>query len=89
MHFPDQDDLSEDPDRMNPSEEENLEEELTGEELEKYRQHRLRILFNAGNLSGILTGSVLILLLVALLLSMVNFVMKDLSHSFSLFQIKF
>ncbi len=70
-------------------EEEAEEEVLTGEELEQYQKHRLRMLFGAGNLAGILTGCVLILVLIMLLLSMYNFVLKDLSHSFSLIQVKF
>ncbi len=69
--------------------EEPEEEPLTEEELSRYRKHRIRMMFNAGNMTGILVGCVLILILITLLFSMVNFVWKDFSHSFSLFQIKF
>ncbi len=72
-----------------PDEPEEEEAELTEEELFQYRKHRIRMLFNAGNMTGILIGCVLILLLMTLLLSMVSFVMKDFNHSFSLLQIKF
>ena len=72
-----------------PEEPEEEEEPLTEEELSGYRKHRIRMMFNAGNMTGILVGCVLILILITLLFSMVNFVWKDFSHSFSLFQIKF
>ena len=71
------------------SEEEEEEEELTEEELKERKMSRIRLFFGAGNLVGTIAGAVLILLLIALLLSMVNFVMTDMKRNIVLFQTNF
>ena len=79
-------------DELNEEEEEEPEdygEEESEEELESLRKHRVRLVFGAGNLAAILAGTVVILLLVALLLSMINFIRTDINRNFSLLQIKF
>ena len=62
---------------------------LLPEEAEAARRKRVRMAFSVGNLAGIIAGTVLILLLVALLLSMINFLQTDISRNFSLLQTKF
>ena len=69
--------------------EEEEEEELTEEELRERKISRIRLFFGAGNLVGTIAGAVLILVLIALLLSMVNFVMTDMNRNFVLFQTNF
>ena len=68
---------------------EEYEEELTEEEKEEIRKIRARTLFGAGNLTGIIVGSVLILVLLLLLFFMINFVWTDLSDRFRLYGNKF
>jgi hypothetical protein len=43
----------------------------------------------AGNLAAVITGSVVILILLALLMSMVSFVLNDADRNFTLFQMRF
>ena len=62
---------------------------LTEEEREDIRKGRFRLIFGVGNLTGIVIGSMLILLLLVLLFNMINFVTTDISRSFTLFQTKF
>ena len=62
----------------------------SGEEYEEeIRKIRARTLFGAGNLTGIIVGSVLILVLLLLLFFMINFVWTDLSDRFRLYGNKF
>ena len=63
--------------------------ETTEEEKTELAQSRLRLAFGAGNLIGVITGTVLILILLALIFSMVHFVITDIGRSFSLFQTNF
>ena len=63
--------------------------ELSKEERREINQHRARLAMNAGNLMGVIAGTVMILLLLTLLFSMVHFVITDLDRSFSLFSLKF
>ena len=69
--------------------EEEPEEDLTEEEEAEIRKGRIRLLFGAGNLTGIIIGSVLILLLLLLLFFMIDFVWSDLSDRFKLYGTKF
>ena len=55
----------------------------------KSRQSRVRMAIGAGNLFGVITGAVLILVLLTLIFSIVHFVINDMGRSFSLFQTKF
>ena len=65
------------------------EEELSEEESAEKTRSRIRFAFGAGNLVAVISGTVLILVLLTLLLSMVNFLMSDLSRNVTLFQTKF
>ena len=68
---------------------EEEQEPLTEEEQEEKRSKRFRLAFGAGNLTAVITGSVVILVLLALLLSMINFVINDVNRSFTLLQTRF
>ena len=68
---------------------EPVEDERTEKEKADIRKRRVRLLFGAGNLTGIILGSLLILLLLALLFSMINFLIGDISKNFTLFQTRF
>lgn len=50
---------------------------------------RIRMALGAGNLFGVIVGTVLILLMLTLIISMVHFVITDMGRSFSLFQTNF
>ncbi len=63
--------------------------ELTEEELDEKKQNHARLAYGAGNLFGVITGAVLILILLTLIFSMVYFVINDMGRSFSLFQTNF
>ena len=65
------------------------EEELTEEEKNAIRKKRFRVLSGAGNLTAVIAGSVVILILLALLMSMVSFVLNDADRNFTLFQMRF
>ena len=71
----------------------DLEEEdvfpISEEERQERRRSRIRMFFGAGNLFGVVAGTVLILLLLTLIISMVYFVINDMGRSFSLFQTNF
>ena len=59
-------------------------EELTEEEVQEKRTDRLKMIFGAGNLVAIIGGVVLILVLLAMLMSMFNFLKEDIERNFSL-----
>lgn len=63
-------------------------EELTDEEKNEIRENRSRLLFEIGDLGGTIIGTVVILLLIALLLSIVNFLRRDLSQNMVLLKTK-
>ena len=63
--------------------------ELTEEEKNAIRKKRFRVISGAGNLTAVITGSVVILILLALLRSMVSFVLNDADRNFTLFQMRF
>lgn len=63
-----------------------VDDDLTDEEREELRRGRWRVLANLGDFIGVIAGAVVILLLVALLISLVNWVSSDISHSFTLWQ---
>lgn len=64
-------------------------EDMTEEDKENIRKNRARVLFGAGNLAGIISGTVLILLLVAFLFMMISFLQTDITRNFTLLQTKF
>ena len=63
--------------------------EMTEAEIEERKQNQARLAYGAGNLLGVIAGAVLILVLLALIFSMIYFVINDMGRSFSLFQTNF
>ena len=78
----DYDDGFDDPDEAEES-------ELSDEELKKIRSNRFRVMSGAGNLAAVIAGTVAILALLALLMSMIGFVLNDADRNFTLFQTRF
>jgi hypothetical protein len=70
-----------------PAEEE--EEEITPEEKKAIRTKRFRMASGAGNVTAVITGTLVILLLLAFLLNMIGFVLNDADRNFTLFQTRF
>ena len=64
-------------------------EELSDEERETVHQNRAKVLFSAGNLAGIIFGTVIILLLIAFLFMMISFLRTDITRNFTLLQTQF
>lgn len=64
-------------------------EELSEEERQERKRGRFRLAMGAGNLVAVIGGAVAILVMLALLFNMINFVVNDMSRSFSLFQTNF
>jgi hypothetical protein len=63
--------------------------ELSEEEKADIQKKRAKVLFEAGNITGIIVGTVLVLLLVTILFSMAYFVRSDIMRNFTLFRIQF
>ena len=61
-------------------------EDVTDEERRLARRDRWRVLAGVGDFLGVIAGTVVILLLIALLVSLINWVHADLSQSFTLWQ---
>lgn len=59
---------------------------LTEEEQEALRRSRWQLLANLADLAGVIFGTVAILLLIALLISLLNWLVSDMSQSFILLQ---
>ena len=76
-------------DEMNEGEEEVPDEAESEEETAERIRDRVKLAFGIGNLGAVIAGTVVILALVALLLSMISFIQTDLSRNFSLLQMKF
>ena len=70
-------------------EDENEPPELSEEEKADIQKKRAKVVFEAGNITGIIVGTVLVLLLVTILFSMVYFVRSDITRNFTLFRIQF
>lgn len=70
-------------------EEEEYIPEISPEEKVERTKGRVRLAMGAGNLFGVIAGTVLILLLVTLIFSIVHFVITDMGRNFSLFQTNF
>lgn len=62
------------------------EEFLTDEERAALRRNRWRVLANLGDFIGVIAGTAVILVLIALIISLVNWVQSDISQSFTLWQ---
>ena len=78
----DYDDGFDDPD-------EQEETELSKEERNEISKKRFRMLYGAGNLAAVIAGTLLILILLALLMKMIGFVLNDADRNFTLFQLRF
>lgn len=63
--------------------------ELSEEEIRERRASRFRTAVGAGNLLAVIGGTLLILLLLTMIISIVHFVINDMGRSFSLFQTNF
>ncbi len=63
-------------------------EYLTDEERREARQMKWKLLAGVGDFFGVLAGTVVILLLVALLVSLITWVQADISQTFTLWQTK-
>ena len=63
-------------------------EYFTEEERREARQMKWRMLAGVGDFFSVLAGTVVILLLVALLISLITWVQSDISQSFTLWQTK-
>ncbi|MCQ2457397.1 MAG: hypothetical protein MJ142_01550 [Clostridia bacterium] len=57
---------------------------LTEEEEEELRRDRYRLAAGLGNLAAIVVGCVIILVMIALLFSLINWLQNDVSHTFTL-----
>ncbi len=64
-------------------------EELSAEEKETVRKKRFRAFSRAGNVTAVIVGTLVILLLLAFLMNMVSFVLNDADRNFTLFQTRF
>lgn len=65
-------------------------EDEEAEEMDpEQRKNRIRFAMGAGNLVSVIVGTVAVLVLLTLLLSMYNFVSSDLTRNLALFQTKF
>ena len=65
------------------------EDELSEDELKEIRRKRYHLASGAGNLTAVIAGTFVILILLALLMSMISFVMNDADRSFTLLQTRF
>ena len=72
-----------------PYEDEDELPELSEEEKADIQKKRAKVVFEAGNITGVIIGTVLVLLLVMILFSMVYFVRSDITRNFTLFRIQF
>ena len=63
--------------------------ELSEDEKADIQKKRAKVVFEAGNITGIIVGTVLVLLLVTILFSMAYFVRSDITRIFTLFRIQF
>lgn len=64
------------------------EDEMTEEELAEVRRGKWRVLAGAGDFLGVVVGTAVILILIALLVSLITWVQADISQSFTLWQTK-
>lgn len=62
---------------------------LTEDERREETRMKYRFAANMGNLVAVIFGTAVILVLIALLISMLNFLFSDISQSFSLWSTKF
>ena len=65
------------------------EPEISDDEIVGRKNNRIRLMFDVGNLTAIITGTILILIMVSLLVSMIHFLVNDINQNFSLLQTRF
>ncbi len=70
-------------DGFDEPDEEEPEDELTESEKKELKKERIQLLFGAGDLTGIIAGTVVILLLLAFLFQMVKFIQDDIRDFFT------
>lgn len=87
--YPETADQEEYDDGFDDSEEYEEIPDLTREEKAERTESRLKLAFGAGNLFGVIAGTVLILILMTLIFSMIHFAITDIGRNFSLFQTNF
>ena len=63
--------------------------ELSEQEIAERRESRFRKAVGAGNLFAVIGGTLLILLLLTMIISIIHFVINDMGRSFTLFQTNF
>ena len=59
---------------------------LTDEEKASLRRSRWRVLASLGDFAGVIAGTAMILILIALIISLVHWVRSDITQSFTLWQ---
>ncbi|MBQ8653943.1 MAG: hypothetical protein IJ507_03320 [Clostridia bacterium] len=64
------------------------EDDMTDEERALARRDRWRVLAGVGDFLAVIAGTVVILVLIALLVSLINWVYADITQSFTLWQTK-
>ena len=70
------------------TDEDTYEDELTEEEKLDQQKHRYRLFMGISDLAGTVIGAVVILLLIALLVSMINFLRRDMGQNLTLLKTK-
>ena len=73
-------------DQPDPEDDELDDELLTDEEKAALRRSRWRVLASLGDFAGVIAGTVVILILIALIISLVHWVSSDITQSFTLWQ---
>lgn len=73
-------------DQPDPEDDELDDELLTDEEKAALRRSHWRVLANVGDFAGVIVGTAVILILIALIISLVHWVRSDITQSFTLWQ---
>ena len=73
---------------VKPEYQDRYDDELTLTE-KKQKANRIATALHAGNVTAVITGAILILILLGFLMTMISFVLNDINRSFTLFQTKF
>ena len=64
----------------------DTEEDVTEEERLRIRRNRFRLASGAGNITMVIVGTLVILILLGLIFNMISFVLNDADRNFTLFQ---
>lgn len=73
-------------DQPDPEDDELDDDLLTDEEKAALRRSHWRVLANVGDFAGVIVGTAVILILIALIISLVHWVRSDITQSFTLWQ---